>query len=72
MNNINLGLLRAARRKKKMNMDQAGAIIGKDKSAIYRYESGITSPRVNDLLMLMDAYHVDFKDLFSQEVERMV
>lgn len=70
MEEINLGLFRAARRNRHMDMKQASAVIGKDKNAIYRYESGITSPRLDDFLMLLEAYHVKVNDVLSERSER--
>ena len=70
MEQLNLGCLRAARRNRHMNMEQAAALISKDKNAIYRYESGLTSPRVSDLLVLLDSYGVETKDVFTRSVER--
>ena len=68
MQKLDLGMLRSARRQKHLSTRSAAAVIGKDKNAIFRYENGITSPRVKDLLALLDAYGIEAKDVFSHTI----
>ena len=65
MERLNLTNLKAARRKKGLSTAQAAEVIGKKKSAIWRYESGKACPTVSNLLKLLDAYSVSVLDIFD-------
>lgn len=56
MERLNLTNLKAARRMAHLTAAQAAQKIGKKKSAIWKYENGITDISVNTLLQLLDAY----------------
>ena len=66
MTKLNLGFLRAARRKIHLSTEQAGAAIGKQRSAIWRYESGTSNMTVEDLCRLLDLYRIKPQDVFVQ------
>lgn len=69
MTKLNRGFLRAARRKMHLSTEQAGAAIGKQRSAIWRYESGTSEMTVIDLCRLLDLYHIKPQDVFVQAQE---
>ena len=68
MEELDLGRFRYARRNRGMKMAQAGAVIGKSKNAIHRFESGITSPRLDDFLALLAAYKVKVQDVLVEKI----
>ena len=63
MESLNLGWLRKARRKKKMTTDMAAKVIGKDRSTIWRYETGQTPINVDVLFKLLHLYEVSVVDV---------
>ena len=63
MESLNLGWLRQARRKKKMTTDMAAKVIGKDRSTIWRYETGQTPITVDVLFKLLHLYEVSVVDV---------
>ena len=69
MTKLNRGFLRAARRRMHLSTEQAGAAIGKQRSAIWRYESGTSNMTVTDLCRLLDLYRIKPQDVFVQAQE---
>ena len=63
MESLNLGWLRQATRKKKMTTDMAAKVIGKDRSTIWRYETGQTPITVDVLFKLLHLYEVSVVDV---------
>lgn len=66
MEKLNLGWLKRARYNKHLTVDQVAASIGKTRSAIWRYESGITDITVGTLCQLLQLYGVSVTDVFCQ------
>ena len=64
---LSLGLLKKARRDKGMSTIDAAAVIGKEKSAINRLETGVCDIRVSTLSKLLDAYRVSVTDVFVKK-----
>ena len=56
MEKLNLGWLKRARYNKHLTVEQVAASIGKTRSAIWRYESGITDITVGTLCQLLQLY----------------
>lgn len=63
MEQLNLGWLRQARRKKKMTTEAVAKAIGKDRSTVWRYETGQTAMTVNILFRLLQLYGISIKDV---------
>ena len=63
MEKLNLGWLKRARYNKHLTVDQVAASIGKTRSAIWRYESGITDITVGTLCQLLQLYGVSVTDV---------
>ena len=66
MEKLNLGWLKRARYNKHLTVKQVAASIGKTRSAIWRYESGITDITVGTLCQLLQLYGVSVTDVFCQ------
>ena len=66
MEKLNLGWLKRARYNKHLTVEQVAASIGKTRSAIWRYESGITDITVGTLCQLLQLYGVSVTDVFCQ------
>lgn len=66
MEKLNLGWLKRARYNKHLTVEQVAASIGKTRSAIWRYESGITDITVGTLCQLLQMYGVSVTDVFCQ------
>lgn len=66
MEKLNLGWLKRARYNKHLTVEQVAASIGKTRSAIWRYESGITDITVGTLCQLLQLYGVGVTDVFCQ------
>lgn len=66
MEKLNLGWLKRARYNKHLTVEQVAASIGKTRSAIWRYESGITDITVGTLCQLLQLYDVSVTDVFCQ------
>ncbi len=62
---FNPARLRRARRQKRLSVQQAATIINKDRSAIWRYETGQTDIPVSVLLALLNAYKASVLDVFD-------
>lgn len=69
MEKLNLGWLKRARYNKNLTVEQVAASIGKTRSAIWRYESGVTDPTVGTLCQLLKLYDVSVTDVFYQTRE---
>ena len=65
MEYFNPARLRRARRRQRLTTAQAGKIIGRDRSAIWRYESGLTDIPVSVMLKLVNAYKISVVELFD-------
>ena len=66
MEKLNLGWLKRARYNKHLTVEQVAASIGKTRSAIWRYESGITDITVGTVCQLLQLYGVSVTDVFCQ------
>ena len=69
---LNLGFLRQARRNRHLSTEKVGSAIGKTRSAIWRYESGVSDISVEVLCRLLDLYRIDPQDVFVRTVEDAV
>lgn len=67
MKKLNLSWLRKARRDKHMTLMQAARSIGKDRSTIWRYESGEIPLTVDTLLRLLDVYGVSLSEVIEKK-----
>ena len=63
---LNLGLLRQLRRDNRMSTEKVAKAIGKTKSAIWRYENGVTDPTVGTLLQMLSIYGASIWDIFAK------
>ena len=61
--------LRAAREACKLTQGQVAEILGIDRSAYTYYETGRTSPGINNLLRLASVFHVDVQWFFGETTE---
>lgn len=67
METLSLGLLKKARREKGISTKEAAEIIGKERSAINRLETGISDIKVNTLSKLLNAYGVTITEVFVKK-----
>ena len=67
METLSLALLKKAIRDKGMSTTEAAAVIGKEKSAINRLETGVCDIKVSTLSKLLDAYGVTITDVFVKK-----
>ena len=67
METLSLGLLKKARREKGISTKKAAEIIGKERSAINRLETGISDIKVNTLSKLLNAYGVTITEVFVKK-----
>ncbi len=67
MEELNLTLLRRARYKCHLTVDQAAKAIGKTRTAIWRYETGASDITVGTLSKLLDAYGASVVDVFVEK-----
>ena len=69
MQKVDLNLMRLIRKYRKLSVEQVAKRIGKTRTAIWRYESGVTDMPVSLLCKLMDIYDVPvdrvFKDVYD-------
>ncbi len=63
MERLNLGWLRQVRRRKHMTTDSVAKAIGKDRSTIWRYETGQTTMSVDILFQLLHLYGASIVDV---------
>ena len=70
MEQLSLGLLKQARRKQNLSVDEAAALVGKERSFIWRIENAITDIKVSTLTKLLHAYGVSVVDVFVRLPER--
>lgn len=67
MESVNLNWLRRARRQKHLTIERVAEMVGKDKSTIWRWESGITSLSVDMLFKLLELYQLSIMDVVVRE-----
>ena len=67
MDQLNLGWLKRARYRKHMTTEQVAKAIGRTRTAIWRYETGITDMSVGTLCKLLDLYGVSVVDVFCKK-----
>lgn len=67
MKKLNLSWLRKARRDGHLTLMQAAHSIGKDRSTMWRYESGEIPLTIDTLLRLLDVYGVSLSDVIEKE-----
>lgn len=68
MEKINLSWLRKARRNRHLKLEQVAKAVGKDRSTLWRYESGDIPLNVDVLFQLLALYKVSIVDV-TQKVE---
>lgn len=70
MEKLSLGLLRQARRRANVTVEEAALTVGRgSRSFIWRVESGITDIKVGDLLRLLKRYGKSVTDVFVRVPE---
>lgn len=62
---LNLGLLKKARRNKKLTTQKVGELIGRDRTTIWRFETGKTDIPTKILCQLLNIYCVTPRDVFT-------
>ncbi len=67
MEKLNLTLLKRARYRKGMSVAAAGKAIGKNRTAIWRYESGKSDITVRTLCNLLNVYNASVTDVFTED-----
>lgn len=67
MTSLSLTLLRQARRARNFSTEQAGKLLGKDRTTIWRYETGQSDITVGMLCRMLDLYGITPHDVFVQE-----
>ncbi len=67
MEELNLTLLRRARYRRHLTVEQAANVIGKKRTAIWRYETGVSDISVRTLCKLLDAYGASVVDVFVKK-----
>lgn len=72
MEQLNLGLLKQARRRKNISTDEAAALVNRDRNFIWRVENAVTDIKVSTLTKLLNAYGVSVTDIFVRLPERQV
>ena len=65
MEQLNLSWLRQARRRRKMSLEEAASIVGKERSTMFRYENGQTPLTIGNLLKLLSAYGVSITEVIA-------
>ena len=70
MEKLSLGLLRNARRRCHITVEDAAATVGKERSFIWRIESGVTDIKVGTLLKLLDRYGKSVTDVFVRVIPK--
>lgn len=70
MEKLSLGLLRNARRRRHITVEDAAATVGKERSFIWRIESGVTDIKVGTLLKLLDRYGKSVTDVFVRVIPK--
>lgn len=63
---LNLTRLRRARRDRKLSTEKAGELLGKDRTTIWRYESGTSDISVRMLCKMLDLYQITPYDVFAE------
>ena len=66
---LNLGLLKIARRNRNLTTEQAGKLLGRDRTTIWRWETGLTDIPTTILCQMMDLYKVTPMNIFVQVQE---
>lgn len=70
MEKLSLGLLRNARRRRNITVEDAAATVGKERSFIWRVESGVTDIKVGTLLKLLARYGKSVTDVFVRVIPK--
>ena len=65
MEQLNLSWLRQARRRRKMSLEKAASIVGKNRSTMFRYENGQTPLTIDNLLKILNAYGVSITEVIA-------
>ena len=68
MERLNLTKLRSARRKCHLTAEKVAEHIGKQRSAIYSYETGTSEPRIGTLLKMLQLYKLSILDVFVRDL----
>lgn len=72
MEKLSLCLLRKIRRDKGFSSLQAAQLIGKNRSTLWRIETGLSDISVTNLLKLLNGYGASVLDVFVRLPERQV
>ncbi|MCR5175476.1 MAG: helix-turn-helix domain-containing protein [Anaerovibrio sp.] len=67
MESINLNWLRRARRQRHLTIDRVAELVGRDRTTLWRYESGSTPLTVDMLFRLLDIYQLSILDVLVKE-----
>ena len=66
MQSLNLNWLRRARRHRRLSVARVAELVGKDRTTIWRYESGQTPMTVDVLFQLLNIYGASIVDVVEK------
>ena len=64
MTKLNLGLLKKARRNQKLSTQKVGLTLQRDRTTIWRWETGVTDIPTRTLCRMLDLYGITPMDVF--------
>lgn len=66
MERLNLTLLKQARRSRGLSIDKVSSLIGKNRTMLWRYETGKSDIPVKVLLKILNTYKLSVMDVFDR------
>lgn len=66
MERLNLTLLKQARRRRGMSIDKVAELVGKNRTMLWRYETGKSDIPVKVLMKILNTYKVSVMDVFDR------
>ena len=63
---LNLTLLKQARRSRGLSIDKVSSLIGKNRTMLWRYETGKSDIPVKVLLKILSTYKLSVMDVFDR------
>ncbi len=66
MERLNLTLLKQARRSRGLSIDKVSSLIGKNRTMLWRYETGKSDIPVKVLLKILSTYKLSVMDVFDR------
>ena len=63
---LNLTLLKQARRSRGLSIDKVSSLIGKNRTMLWRYETGKSDIPVKVLLKILNTYKISVMDVFDR------